>query len=170
MTSTSPTRSSHAASKRAQLLDTLAYLYNKRQRPITPLELKLETGFTHDQTTETLKTCRERGEVFVVGRGLYAPVVQHAAPRAISLTMLHDGSAKLEVGDELLSLGPLEYRTLVRVVGGIASETAMLAAQSNTAAKVAVLQAGVQRNDELLRRMADLLASVATKQATDAPC
>ncbi|GAB3362675.1 MULTISPECIES: hypothetical protein [Giesbergeria] len=176
MTSTAtPIRFDRAASKRAQLLDALAFLYHQRQRPISPLELQAETGFTAETTNEILKAFRERGEVFTVGRGMYAPVVQHAPPRAVSLTMLHDGSAKLEVGDELLSLGPLEYRTLVRVVGGIASETAMLAAESNNSAKVSALAASVHRNDELIKRMADLLASVAPKgrpptQAPDAPC
>lgn len=164
MTATTPsTRFDRAASKRAQLLETLTFLYHQRQRPISPIELEAETGFTKEQTVEILRVCRERGQVFIVGRGLYAPVVQHAPPRAISLTMLHDGSAKIEIGDELLSLGPLEYRTLTRLVGGIASETAMLAAEGNTATKLSAMAASAHRNDDLLKRMAELLATVAPK-------
>ena len=163
MSSTAPTRFDRAASKRAMLLDGLTFLYYQRQRPISCFELETETGFTREQVSEMLKGFRERGEVFIVGRGLYAPTVRHAAPRAISLTMLHDGSAKLEVGDDVLSLGPLEYRTLTRLVGGIASETAMLAAEGNTATKVSAMAASAHRNDELLRRMTELLAAVAPK-------
>lgn len=162
MTSTTAAiRFDRAASKRAQLLDTLAFLYHSRQRPIAALELEAETGLTRGQISEALKVCREHGEVFIVGRGLYAPVVQHAAPRAISLTMLADGSAKLEVGDCLMELGPLEYRTLTRLVGGIASEAAQLAAESNAAGKLSMLSAKAAQTEDLLKRMAELLAAVA---------
>lgn len=160
---TPPTKFSRSASKRAQLLEALAFLYNQRQRPISFFEIEVETGFNRAQVNDTLKNLRDSGQVSIVGRGLYTPVVQHAPPRAISLTMLHDGSAKLEVGDVLMELGPLEYRTLTRLVGGIASESAQLAAEGNTAGKLSALEAHVHRNEELLKRITELLAAVAPK-------
>lgn len=56
-----PTRFSRSASKRAQLLEALAFLYNQRQRPISFFEIEVETGFSRAQVNDVLKGLRDSG-------------------------------------------------------------------------------------------------------------
>ena len=50
--------------------------------------------------------------------------------REIAITMLPDGGMKLEVGDQSIDLRQIEYRNLVRLVGGAMAEASYQAAES----------------------------------------
>ena len=50
--------------------------------------------------------------------------------REIAITMLPDGGMKLEVGDQAIDLRQIEYRNLVRLVGGVMAEASYQAAES----------------------------------------
>ena len=51
-------------------------------------------------------------------RGLIEPVAVSTPPRAVSITCLPDGRAKIELGDELVELNPRELIILARLMLG----------------------------------------------------
>lgn len=58
------------------------------------------------------------GQVRRVQRGVYVPMEQHKPSRAITRTLLPDGSTVLEVGDEVLQLTPRESRVIGELMAG----------------------------------------------------
>ena len=64
-----------------------------------------------------------------VQRGVYVPVVQHPEARLVSLTVLPDGTVKLEIGDDhVLTLTPREARSVGVTLGGLAAQAASIEA------------------------------------------
>ena len=51
-------------------------------------------------------------------RGVYVPVEVHPPARSISKTVLTDGTVKIEIGDEVLTLTPREDRALAMLQAG----------------------------------------------------
>lgn len=78
---------------------------------------------------EALRTLVNEEKVARVQRGVYVPVVQHPVARVVSMTMLPDGTVKLEIGDDhVLTLTPKEARTVGVALGGIAAQAASIEA------------------------------------------
>ena len=69
---------------------------------------------------EQLRALHKAGQVVRVLRGHYEPALVFDPPRPISKTVLSDGSAKIEVGDEVLLLTPAEDRALGQLMTGAA--------------------------------------------------
>lgn len=55
-------------------------------------------------------------------RGVYVPVETHPPARDISKTILSDGSVKIEIGDEVLTLTPREDRMLASLMAGTSAQ------------------------------------------------
>ena len=78
---------------------------------------------------EALRTLVNEECVARVQRGVYVPVVQHPEARLVSLTVLPDGTVKLEIGDDhVLTLTPREARTVGVTLGGLAAQAASIEA------------------------------------------
>ena len=68
---------------------------------------------------DNLKRLKNDGRLKLIERGVYMPIPPAREDRAVSNTMLPDGTCKLEVGDEVLHLTMREARMVSAVVGGI---------------------------------------------------
>lgn len=91
------------------------------------------TGLKLAIVDDRLRALMDDGKLKRVLRGVYVPVEFHPPARCISKTVLTDGTVKIEIGDEVLTLTPREDRALamlqvgaVMQVLGIATSKAIL--------------------------------------------
>lgn len=87
-----------------------------------------------------------------VERGVYVPVIQHPVSRIMSKMVLPDGTIKIEIGDDVLTLTPKEARTLGNLVVAEAMQYSnielghnMAVIQSSLAGQVRSLARSVER-------------------------
>lgn len=66
------------------------------------------------------------GLVVRVQRGVYVPAETHPPARVISKTLLPDGTSKIDIGDQVLTLTPKEDRMLAQLLAGVAMQTAAI--------------------------------------------
>lgn len=59
-------------------------------------------------------------------RGFYELAEQYPQSRPIFFGLLTDGSVKLEIGDDVLTLTPQEARRLARIMGGLADDARVI--------------------------------------------
>lgn len=128
-----------------QTLETIRHLYAIKQRAVSTLEIEACSKLALSTVHDSLKRLLEVGRITRPARGLYVPVIQYQAPRAISQTLLPDGTCKIEVGDSVIELTPPEHRTLVRMLGGVMAEAAQMAAESAALQQLAVQGAQIAR-------------------------
>lgn len=62
-------------------------------------------------------------------RGVYVPVEVHPPARAMSKTVLPDGTVKVEIGEDVLTLTPKEDRTLAMLLAGSALSAINIASE-----------------------------------------
>lgn len=140
MTATRP-----AESSTERTLEVIRHLYAIKQRAVSTLEIEACSELALSTVQDSLKRLLEVGQITRPGRGMYVPVTQYQAPRAISQTLLPDGTCKIEIGDNVLALTPMEHRALVRMLGGVMAEAAQMAAESATLQQLAVQRAQIER-------------------------
>lgn len=80
------------------------------------------TGLKLSIVDDRLRDLRDDGQVRRVLRGVYVPVEVHPPARSISKTVLTDGTVKIEIGDEVLTLTPREDRALAMLQAGAAMQ------------------------------------------------
>lgn len=132
---TTQERLRHDISSRVQVLEVLRDLYDQELPVTTPAIIRV-TGLKHVTVTDCLKELKERGEIWCPERGVYRPVVKHPPSRAVSRTTLPDGTVKLEVGDEMLTLTPRESRLVAEAMGGTAAMLVAIESASQMAEMV----------------------------------
>lgn len=135
----------HAISTTARIFEAVRYLHHIKQRPVSASEVQTVSELAADTVSDSLKRLLETGQIARPGRGIYEPVAKHPEPRAISQTLHPDGTVKIEIGDEVIALTPMEHRTLVRMLGGVMAEAAQMAAESATLQQLAVQAAQIAR-------------------------
>ena len=109
---------------------------------------------------EQLRALHKAGQVVRVLRGHYEPALAFDPPRPVSKTILADGSTKIEIGDDVLTLSPAEDRALGLVMVGSAG-VAVLAESSRQHLVMATSMMGCQeRQERLLQSLADKVASI----------
>ena len=106
---------------------------------------------------EQLRALHKAGQVTRVLRGHYEPALVFDPPRPISKTILSNGSAKIEIGDEVLLLTPAEDRALGQLMTGAAG-VAVLAESSRQHMMLATSVAGRQEQQE--RTLQALIAAL----------
>ena len=106
---------------------------------------------------EQLRALHKAGQVVRVLRGHYEPALAFDPPRPVSKTILADGSVKIEIGDEVLTLSPAEDRALGSVMVGSAG-VAVLAESSRQHMMLATSVAGRQEQQE--RTLQALIAAL----------
>ena len=79
-----------------------------------------------------------------IRRGVYAPKEQHAPARVISKTLLPDGTVKIDIGDDVLTLTPKEDRMLAAIQAGVVLQTASIEAGHHSAIMAADLSVQVK--------------------------
>lgn len=80
------------------------------------------TGLKLSVVDDRLRALVDDGKLKRLLRGIYELVEIFPPPRAISKTVLPNGTVKIEVGDELLTLTPSEDRTLALLQAGATAQ------------------------------------------------
>jgi hypothetical protein len=102
---------------RESVLDTITRLFEvKGKVPVTRQDVMQETGIKGDALKEHLDSLIDDGLLYRVDRGLYAPI-DHKPTRPISITDMPDGSVKIEVGDDMLTLSANEHKIIAARMG-----------------------------------------------------
>lgn len=138
-----------------QTLEIIRHLYAIKQRAVHTTEIEACSELALSTVQDCLKRLVETGRITRPGRGMYIPVTAHAEPRAISQTLHPDGTCKIEIGDEVIALTPVEHRHLVRLLGGVMAEAAQMAAESVALQQIAVHGARIERADARLKKIED---------------
>ncbi|WP_313080481.1 hypothetical protein [Pulveribacter sp.] len=78
-------------------------------------------------------------------RGVYVPVERHPPARPIAKMVLPDGTVKIEIGDEVLTLTPREDRALALVQSGAATQAIAIESGRQQALVMAEMAAKLQK-------------------------
>lgn len=76
------------------------------------------TGLRMSIIDDQLKAMVDDGLIHRVQRGVFVPAPNHGPSRLISKLILPDGTVKLEIGDDVLTLTPRESRMLGELMAG----------------------------------------------------
>ena len=93
------------------IFDAVHDLHNQEQivtRTTLATILDMKIGIIDDRLSHLVDT----GKIIRVERGVYVPVIQHPPSRLMSKTVLPDGTVKIDIGDDVLTLTPKEARSL----------------------------------------------------------
>jgi hypothetical protein len=101
---------------RESVLDAMLSLHHKGIA-VTRDSLQQVTGEPLNRIREHIDSLIESGQVERIERGVYRPMIQHEN-RPITVTAMPNGSAKIEVGDDLLMLSPVESGCLGQLLQG----------------------------------------------------
>lgn len=126
-------------SSRVRVLEAIQEMHSQ-DLPITTPSLMRVTGLRHVTVSDCLKALRERGKIWSPERGIYRPVLKHPPARAVSRTSLPDGTVKLEVGDDVLTLTPRESRMVAEVMGGTSTLIAAIESVNQMAEVASLIQ------------------------------
>lgn len=100
-----------------EILGVMRELYALHQ-VVTRDALVTATGHKLHIIDDHLGTLVEQGRASRVRAGVYVPVIDWGEPRAVTVTHLHGGLSKIEIGDEVLQLHPAERRLLASLLVG----------------------------------------------------
>ncbi|PIG09481.1 hypothetical protein [Comamonas sp. 26] len=100
-----------------EILGAMQELYALHQ-VVTRDALATATGYKLHILDDHLGKLVEQGRASRVRAGVYVPVIEWGEPRAVSVTHLHGGLSKIEIGDEVLQLHPAERRMLASLLVG----------------------------------------------------
>jgi len=99
--------------------EALVYCFGEQGYGVTIERLCAVAQLPKGVVNNNLKTLMDEDKrVQRIIRGVYAPLDQFPAARAITKTALPSGAAKLEIGDECIMLTPHENRLLTSVFSG----------------------------------------------------
>lgn len=95
-----------------------------QEQVVTRETLAELTGLKLTTIDDRLGVLVDEGDIVRVQRGVFVPAVRHAPARPMSKTVMPDGTVKIEIGDEVLSLTPREDRMLAGLQAGAATQLA----------------------------------------------
>jgi hypothetical protein len=130
-----------------RIADAVADLCAKEQYATRETVAKL-TGLALTVVDDRLRTLVNDGVLARVQRGVFVPAVQHPPTRAMSRTLLPDGTTKLEVGDDVLTLTPREARMLGDLMSGAAAQLMAI----ETGHQVALLTSTISKRVRKIER------------------
>lgn len=124
-----------------------------QEQIVTRETLVEHTGLKLAIVDDRIGSLIEDGQVHRVGRGVFVPAKRFPAARAISHTHLPDGWAKIEVGDEMMTLTPRETRALGAMLQGSAMEAAVIETGHTAAVLAAELAERVRKLEREVRAL-----------------
>lgn len=107
------------ATSTMRILDAVCELHALEQ-VVTRETVAELTGLKLTIVDDRLRALADDGRVKRVLRGVYVPVEVHPPARSISKTVLDDGTVKIEIGNDVLTLTPREDRALAMLQAGAA--------------------------------------------------
>lgn len=133
---------------------------HEQEQVVTRETVAEMTGLKLSIVDDRLGALLDDGKVRRVLRGVYVPEELHPPARPISKTVLPDGTALYEIGDEVLRLTPREDRTLAFLTAGAATQAAAIECGRQTSMMVTEMATKVQRLEKII---------AALKAAKDVP-
>lgn len=131
-----------------QILDAIHDLHNAEQL-VTREALREVTGLRLTIVDDRLAILVDQGAVIRKGRGVFVPAIQHPPARSISKTLMPDGTVKIEIGDEVISLTPREDRLLASIQAGAALQLLGIDTEQYVTQVAGDLRARVRRLESL---------------------
>lgn len=120
------------STKKQQILEAVIDLHSK-EIPAGCAIIAKTLGIKQSVVNDALKTLADDEVIYRVANGVYAPVAQHPPARQIWKAVLPDGTVKLDIGDDVLTLTPKEARILGGLFLAEATEYGSLALASRFA-------------------------------------
>lgn len=111
--------------KKQQILEAVIDLHNQ-EIPAGCATIAKMLGIKQSVVNDALKTLADDEVIYRVANGVYAPVAQHPPARTVYKSILPDGTVKLDIGDDVLTLTPTEARRLGGLMYAEAVEFGML--------------------------------------------
>lgn len=133
-----------------QILDAIVDLHNAEQM-VTREALQEVTGLKLTIIDDRVAVLVDEGSVLRKGRGVFEPAAKHPPARPISKTQMPDGTVKIEIGDDVLTLTPREDRILAKLQAGVAVELAAIDSGKEVAVLVASMRTRIGRLEAQLR-------------------
>jgi hypothetical protein len=90
-----------------------------------------------------------------VQRGVYVPAEQHPPARVISKMLLPDGTVKIDIGDQVLTLTPREDRMLAALQAGVMMQVSTIEIGHQAALANGEMNTRMNKLERLLVRMAE---------------
>ena len=131
-------------SSSALVLEAIQDLHSQEQI-VTRETLSELTGLKLTVIDDRLGVLADDGAILRVQRGVYVPAPHHPPARPMSKTVIPDGTVKIEIGDEVLTLTPREDRMLANLQAGAAAQAAAIETGRNAALMAAELGAEIKR-------------------------
>lgn len=141
------------------IFDAVVDLHNNEQivtRTTLAAMLDLKIGIIDDRLSYLV----DIEKIMRVERGVYVPVIQHPVSRIMSKMVLPDGTVKIEIGDEVLTLTPKEARTL----GNLVVAEAMQYSNIELGHNMAMIQSSLTGQVKCLARNVEKLMDSAKQQ------
>lgn len=141
------------------IFDAVVDLHNNEQivtRTTLAAILDIKIGIIDDRLSYLV----DIEKIMRVERGVYVPVIQHPVSRIMSKMVLPDGTVKIEIGDEVLTLTPKEARTL----GNLVVAEAMQYSNIELGHNMAVIQSSLTGQVKCLARNVEKLMDSAKQQ------
>lgn len=141
------------------IFDAVVDLHNNEQivtRTTLAAILDMKIGIIDDRLSYLV----DIEKIMRVERGVYVPVIQHPVSRIMSKMVLPDGTVKIEIGDEVLTLTPKEARTL----GNLVVAEAMQYSNIELGHNMAMIQSSLTGQVRCLARNVEKLMDSAKQQ------
>lgn len=103
------------------ILEAIEDLHNQEQI-VTRETLASSTGLKLSIIDDRLSYLVDNGQIIRVQRGVFIPAARHRPSRIMSKTVLPDGTVKIDIGDDVLTLTPREARNLGNMMVGEAMQ------------------------------------------------
>lgn len=127
------------------VFDAICDLHNQEQ-VVTRETLSQICSLPMSKIDDRISTLIDNDMVIRVQRGVYVPTIRHPPARLMSKTVLPDGTVKIDIGDDVLTLTPKEARTL----GSMMVAEAMQYSNIETGHNMNVIQNGLMDQVRLL--------------------
>lgn len=124
-----------------------------QEQIVTRETLHVLTGMKLSVIDDRVGALIDDGLVVRVQRGVYVPAETHPPARVISKMLLPDGTVKIDIGDQVLTLTPKEDRMLAQLMAGVAMQTAAIEVGHQAALQGGELNGRLNRLERILSRM-----------------
>ncbi|MFY1021151.1 hypothetical protein [Ectopseudomonas khazarica] len=148
------------------VLDALHDLHQQEQ-VVTRETLHELTGLKLAIIDDRIGALIEEGLAIRVQRGVFVPAEVHPPARVMSKTVLPDGTVKIDIGDQVLTLTPKEDRMLAALQAGVVMQAASIEIGRQTSALSGEVQQRLNRVERGITRALENGQEQAFKNAKD---
>lgn len=134
------------------VLEAVIDLHNK-ETPASRTTIAKLTGIKQTAVDECLKRLADDELIYRLCSGVYAPVVQHPPQRTIYKTMLPDGTVKLDIGDDVITLTPAEARKVGSLMIGEGMEYGNIALSARFAEQNHALHNRIKALENMIEKI-----------------